>query len=1128
MAHLYKLVLMKTILPSQRPVSKALTVAMSTAIKEQNFGRAGMDSFKLSSIYYWQFLALKLGALVLAMFCVLTTGYAQSGIPVPPGCIAWWPGDNNARDVEGGNAGALMGGATFTNQAEVGPGFLFNGSSSYVQLPDNIFPYPTSGSGSQSFTFETWFQTSSNGVLVGQQDVAPFNNPNAGSAPGLYVGTDGKLYAQMFNGSSINPLASTNSVNDGFFHHAAVTYDGTSMTLYLDGVLVGSQVLPQAGYSSDYKYQLGTGYTAGWPGGNNGWFTFTGIIDEPALYNRALSPAEIQTIYTAGTSGKSKPPGASSPPGLVAWWPGDGDAEDMIGGNNGIMQPGATLAPGRAGQAFDFDGNGGRIQVVTPSASLNLRGALTIDAWIMPSTNAMSSEETIVRNGLNTDELYALYCSPQGALSFEWYDGSSFQEISSRTLLIPSNQWNYVTVTKTDTNTVHLYLNGREVAQGIATSPTSANPNTLCIGSSQPDHGGQDFQGLVDEVRIFNRTLSAGEIQTNYNNATGGDCDDSSVSSPSGLIGWWPGDGDASDLWSTNNGTLVNGATFAPGGIGECFSLSGSNYVQIGASPSLDMSNALSFSFEAWVYPTGPSGGTFVSKENEYAIGENANGMIQWRFANNNFNWAWYTNGFFIPTNQWTHVAVVYDQGTVYTYANARLVSKTPGSGPIENFAPGQNDFRIGARQQTGEYFQGLIDEVSIYNQALSMPEIQTIYYAGSSGKSKGAPCIRIQPLSQVTPAGTNVTLTIALTNGEVPAVIEPLGTNVTFTVEAAGMIPLTYQWFFGGTNLLGDFDAANLLVGQTNSSLQLTNVTWRNMGNYWIAVSNRFGPDISSPALLVVWDTNDDDHDGLPNYWEVRYGLNPTNASDAASYPPGDKLTYFQKYFYGLYDFNLPLTNDTDGDGISDYCELFEYGTNPFTNNTAGDGIPDGWKVAHGLNPMINDANDIVDGVSNWQIYQYDLTNTFQLNPSNPFFAPGTSIYEVLNNGQHTNHYYYDGNDRLLGMESSRGISIGYQYDGNGNLAPAICPFTHRETNGLPVLWLWLNALDQPAGNRLRNSSGNGWDNYQEWLAGSESEFEQCAEYLWPVGYQCRHTFTAIHALELCGGSWSVIWKWS
>jgi hypothetical protein len=742
----------------------------------------------------------------------------------------------------------------------------------------------------------------------------------------------------------------------------------------------------------------------------------------------------------------------------------------MIGGNNGIMQPGATLAPGRAGQAFDFDGNGGRIQVVTPSASLNLRGALTIDAWIMPSTNAMSSEETIVRNGLNTDELYALYCSPQGALSFEWYDGSSFQEISSRTLLIPSNQWNYVTVTKTDTNTVHLYLNGREVAQGIATSPTSANPNTLCIGSSQPDHGGQDFQGLVDEVRIFNRTLSAGEIQTNYNNATGGDCDDSSVSSPSGLIGWWPGDGDASDLWSTNNGTLVNGATFAPGGIGECFSLSGSNYVQIGASPSLDMSNALSFSFEAWVYPTGPSGGTFVSKENEYAIGENANGMIQWRFANNNFNWAWYTNGFFIPTNQWTHVAVVYDQGTVYTYANARLVSKTPGSGPIENFAPGQNDFRIGARQQTGEYFQGLIDEVSIYNQALSMPEIQTIYYAGSSGKSKGAPCIRIQPLSQVTPAGTNVTLTIALTNGEVPAVIEPLGTNVTFTVEAAGMIPLTYQWFFGGTNLLGDFDAANLLVGQTNSSLQLTNVTWRNMGNYWIAVSNRFGPDISSPALLVVWDTNDDDHDGLPNYWEVRYGLNPTNASDAASYPPGDKLTYFQKYFYGLYDFNLPLTNDTDGDGISDYCELFEYGTNPFTNNTAGDGIPDGWKVAHGLNPMINDANDIVDGVSNWQIYQYDLTNTFQLNPSNPFFAPGTSIYEVLNNGQHTNHYYYDGNDRLLGMESSRGISIGYQYDGNGNLAPASlsCP-APAETNGLPVLWLWLNASDQPAGNRLR-----------------------------------------------------------
>jgi len=68
----------------------------------------------------------------------------------------------------------------------------------------------------------------------------------------------------------------------------------------------------------------------------------------------------------------------------------------------------------------------------------------------------------------------------------------------------------------------------------------------------------------------------------------------------------------------------------------------------------------------------------------------------------------------------------------------------------------------------------------------------------------------------------------------------------------------------------------------------------------------------------------------------------------------------------------------------------------------------------------------------------QYDLAHTNQvdqLDPRNPFFAPGTSIYEVLNNGLHTNRFYYDREDRLVGAEYSRGISIAYTYDGSGNI---------------------------------------------------------------------------------------------
>ena len=54
-----------------------------------------------------------------------------------------------------------------------------------------------------------------------------------------------------------------------------------------------------------YKYQLGTGYTNGWAGGNGGWYNFKGQIDEVAVYQRPLTPQEIRSVYLAGSGGKA-------------------------------------------------------------------------------------------------------------------------------------------------------------------------------------------------------------------------------------------------------------------------------------------------------------------------------------------------------------------------------------------------------------------------------------------------------------------------------------------------------------------------------------------------------------------------------------------------------------------------------------------------------------------------------------------------------------------------------------------------------------------------------------------------------------------------------------------------------
>src|SRR3954471_5623734 len=70
------------------------------------------------------------------------------------------------------------------------------------------------------------------------------------------------------------------------------------------------------------------------------------------------------------------------PPNMVSWWPGDGNANDIQGSNNGTLQNGATFAPGMVGQAFRFDGVDDYVRVPDSANLYPGAGSLTVDAWI--------------------------------------------------------------------------------------------------------------------------------------------------------------------------------------------------------------------------------------------------------------------------------------------------------------------------------------------------------------------------------------------------------------------------------------------------------------------------------------------------------------------------------------------------------------------------------------------------------------------------------------------------------------------------------------------------------------------------------------------------------------------------
>jgi hypothetical protein len=222
----------------------------------------------------------------------------------PAGLQEWYRGEGNAVDSQSGVNGTVVGGVTYA-AGEVGQAFSFDGSTGYVQLPANFLLYPISGTATPPLSFETWFRTSAGGVILGQQPSPAFGAISGGWIPAVYVGTDGHLYAQMFWGGAANPVVSPGVVNDNQFHHVAVTYDGTTESVYLDGVAIGTRALTQVAYAGSYNYQLGLGITYTWPAGNGGWFPFKGLIDEASFYSRALSAAEVQSIVADGSAGKS-------------------------------------------------------------------------------------------------------------------------------------------------------------------------------------------------------------------------------------------------------------------------------------------------------------------------------------------------------------------------------------------------------------------------------------------------------------------------------------------------------------------------------------------------------------------------------------------------------------------------------------------------------------------------------------------------------------------------------------------------------------------------------------------------------------------------------------------------------
>lgn len=299
------------------------------------------------------------------------------------------------------------------------------------------------------------------------------------------------------------------------------------------------------------------------------------------------------------------------------------------------------------------------------------------------------------------------------------------------------------------------------------------------------------------------------------------------VPRPVGLVAWWPGDGHTFDVAGTNHARLQNHATYASGEAGQAFLFDGvDDAVNAGPREELVLTN--DFTIEAWLFPTGPgtagAGGIIVNKEGEYEIARYPDGSIQWALANTSPGWTYINTGLTAPLNNWTHWAMSYSNSTVRTYTNGILGHTYSGSGNLGDIDTPRNDFQIGGRQAGGQFFQGMIDEVSIYRRVLDADEIAAIYAAGGAGK-----CFTNDPVPVVVVHPTDQT--------------GYLLNSVTLMGAAMGVPRPEYQWLFNGA----------LIPNATNATLVLSNLNLADVGSYVLVASNQFGVASSRVASLTV-----------------------------------------------------------------------------------------------------------------------------------------------------------------------------------------------------------------------------------------------------------------------------------
>ena len=465
--------------------------------------------------------------------------------------------------------------------------------------------------------------------------------------------------------------------------------------------------------------------------------------------------------------------------GLVAYYPFDGDFNDLSGNCNNLSNITGQLGNDRLGKtnrAFSVNTFTGAISV--KNIEITGKKDRTLSIWIKADSEPVYPQGYLL--GWGSENWYSKqvfgYCPNYISDGFNLLSdgfGANDCALSSQESLV--GKWHHLVYTFTGSSlSSQFYVDGvlQSKAQGLSgwnleAMNTESSPLYLNSWYLKAENQG-GINGLVDDVRIYDRALSSEEVQNLYSAESGWQGTNISVNDlNNGLAARYPLNGDASDALGISPGVASNvtwkNGVDASGQYATMAYFDGSSSVSIQPTPNLNMSTG-AVTMSAWVNAStmdGITGETYYNliygggvsgvKNASYLLALNQQGAGMLLSDSNRGGAAYFSNspqGF--SAGQWYLITTTYDGTNAFGYINGVPVTNTgvpPGNwgGRLENDlvpAPLSAPLYLGARDYYGgvrdPWFQGLMYDVRIYNRALSQDEVSRLYVVGTGSQAPG------------------------------------------------------------------------------------------------------------------------------------------------------------------------------------------------------------------------------------------------------------------------------------------------------------------------------------------------------------------------------------------------------